>query len=77
MLKYQHHRRTEWLGGLAGGATGGLAIWVVLSLLAHRGLEPSPLLLALCLILLAGGTALASRSAGVIWRRVCCVQRQG
>ena len=74
-MKYQHHGRAAWLAGLVGSTIGGLAIWGALSLLEHRGLEPSPFLLALFLVLLAGGVALASRSAGVIWRRVCCVRR--
>jgi hypothetical protein len=76
-MKYQHHGRAARLGGLAASASGGLAIWGALSLLENRGLEPSPFLLALFLVLLAGGVTLASRSAGVIWRRVCCARRQG
>jgi hypothetical protein len=68
VLKYQHHRRAERFGGLAGSAIGFLAIWGALSLLGHRGLEPSPFLLGLFLVLFAGGVALTSRSAGVIWR---------
>jgi hypothetical protein len=68
VLKYQHHRRVERFGGLAGSAIGVLAIWGALSLLGHRGLEPSPFLLGLFLVLFAGGVALASRSAGMIWR---------
>jgi hypothetical protein len=77
LMKYQHHGRAEWLGGLAGGVIGGLAAWGALSLLEHRGLEPSPFLLAMFLILIAGGVALAARSAGVVWRRVCRVRQQG
>ena len=68
VLKYQHHRRAERFGGLAGSAIGCLAIWGALSVLGHRGLEPSPFLLGLLLVLFAGGVALASRFAGVMWR---------
>jgi hypothetical protein len=68
VLKYQHHGHVERFGGLAGSAIGGLAIWGALSLLGHRGLEPSPFLLGLFLVLFAGGVALAARSAGMIWR---------
>lgn len=77
VLKYQHHRRAERLGGLAGAAVGCLAILGALSLLGSRGLEPSSFLLGLCLALSAGGVALGSRLAGAVWRRTLRPGRGG